>query len=62
MDQTVYEHTYIPCPHNGGVQCRPQERNCKNCGWDPDVAQNRLEKICKKLGIALPIIQKEEKP
>lgn len=48
------------CPHNDGVTCDPEERNCAACGWDPAVGQARLVQICKKLGIQVPDQKKED--
>jgi hypothetical protein len=31
------------CPYNEGVHC--QSRVCHRCGWNPEVAQMRSEKI-----------------
>ena len=32
-----------PCKFNDGVNCERQK--CGNCGWNPDVAKRRKEKI-----------------
>jgi hypothetical protein len=32
-----------PCPYNEGCHCH--KRECWKCGWNPKVAQARLEKI-----------------
>ena len=43
------------CPHNEAIDCdKYKQRPCNNCGWNPDVARERLEKYCKELGIAIP--------
>ena len=34
------------CPHNDA--CRCTERNCYKCGWNPKVAQMRMDKVLKK--------------
>lgn len=34
------------CPHNDA--CRCEVKNCYNCGWNPKVAQMRLDKILGK--------------
>ena len=31
------------CPHNHEVTCTVQK--CRACGWNPDVAQRRMEKL-----------------
>ena len=36
------------CRHNVGVAC--EEQNCDTCGWNPAVAQKRMERITKELG------------
>ena len=38
-----------PCPHaaKGAVWCETQ--NCEKCGWNPVVAEARLEAIKEKL-------------
>lgn len=39
------------CPHNEGVACDDyKQKPCHRCGWNPKVAQKRLEKICEKRG------------
>lgn len=35
------------CPHNEAVTC--ERKNCRKCGWNPNVAKRRLEKITGKL-------------
>ena len=47
------------CPHNDGVVCSG-DSPCDHCGWKPDVAKARLERICKKLGIQVPEQKEEE--
>ena len=42
------------------VFCRPDQRHCDRCGWNPQVAQARLEKFCKEHGISLPLPQRTE--
>ena len=60
MNQIRSSLTDKPCPINESLQCPPKNRNCETCGWNPKVAKARLEKICKEMGISLPVIQKEE--
>ncbi len=31
------------CPHNPGVECN--HKTCGSCGWNPNVAQRRLDKF-----------------
>lgn len=31
------------CPHNHEVTC--EKRQCDCCGWNPDVAQRRMDKL-----------------
>lgn len=31
------------CPNNDGLRC--DVKNCKRCGWNPIVAQKRMEKF-----------------
>ena len=34
------------CPFNAMLDCPPGEaHNCKKCGWNPKVAEERLEKM-----------------
>lgn len=35
----------ITCPINEALQCSTRQRNCDCCGWNPKVAQERLEKM-----------------
>lgn len=31
------------CIHNNMVECPENRRNCKKCGWSPEVSQKRLQ-------------------
>lgn len=42
------------CPYNDAVSCSPCRRNCFSCGWNTAVAKDRLNQLCKKLGIQVP--------
>lgn len=42
------------CKYNEGVGCHPMKRQCGNCGWNPEVAKERLARICFELGIDVP--------
>lgn len=42
------------CRFNEEIPCSPANRRCDRCGWNPKVAQERLERICKEKGIYLP--------
>ena len=33
------------CPYQEAVFCYPSERKCERCGWNPEVAKCRLDKI-----------------
>ena len=37
----------LGCPHNEHLVC--EVHNCSQCGWNPEVAQARLEKIVAKM-------------
>lgn len=39
------------CKFNGGVECYPNERRCNKCGWNPEVAQRRIQEALMKYGI-----------
>ena len=39
---------------NEAVVCLPEERHCTACGWNPEVAKDRLEKFCAERDIKLP--------
>jgi hypothetical protein len=34
------------CPHNNALECGV--KNCKRCGWNPEVAKKRMDKILWK--------------
>ena len=34
------------CPYNNALEC--SVKNCTRCGWNPEVAQRRLDKILGK--------------
>lgn len=42
------------CKFNEGVSCHPIGRKCCTCGWNPEVAQERLLQICFDMGITIP--------
>ena len=48
VDPNYHKERQFICPHNNGVQC--SVKNCINCGWHPNVAKYRLEKIRKAMG------------
>lgn len=33
------------CPHNVGLVCDPCERDCKTCGWSPEVDARRRKTL-----------------
>ena len=33
------------CTHNNEVICELKEKPCATCGWNPEVAKARLERI-----------------
>lgn len=35
------------CIHNNMVECPASRRNCKSCGWNPEVSRNRLQAFAK---------------
>lgn len=37
------------CRHNENIQC--QDARCNECGWNPVIAERRLKRILKRLGI-----------
>lgn len=39
------------CPYAEGLNCT--ERKCGTCGWNPEVAQKRLEQILARLELTL---------
>lgn len=58
-----YKSIYPPpplCIHNGWVACWEQEKPCSTCaacGWNPTVAQARLERYCAEHGIQLSALE-----
>lgn len=42
------------CQFNEGVGCQPDKRYCERCGWNPEVALERLMRICSEKGIRIP--------
>lgn len=48
------------CPHNLGIRCLTKNRNCGACGWDPNVAEERLIRFCRARGVQCPPKEKEE--
>ena len=37
------------CRYQQSVMC--SDRDCANCGWNPEVAEARLAEILKKMGV-----------
>lgn len=37
-----------PCPINEAIMCADQSQ-CSRCGWDPKVAEERLQAVIKEL-------------
>ena len=37
------------CPYAEGLNCT--ERKCGTCGWNPEVAQKRLEQFLERIGV-----------
>ena len=35
------------CPYNRAIVCDSEE--CYHCGWDPEVAERRIEKIKEEM-------------
>lgn len=44
---TEYERKQ-ECPYNKEALCLPSKRQCDTCGWNPEVAKQRLEKILEQ--------------
>ena len=42
------------CQYNEGVGCHPNKHHCHACGWNPEVARERLLQICFDMGIDIP--------
>ena len=36
------------CVHNSMVECPENSRDCRKCGWNPEVSQKRLQMFVKK--------------
>lgn len=43
------ERGKIVCPHN--EECRCTRMSCGTCGWHPNVAKARLEKLLRERGL-----------
>ena len=54
-----FEPRFPDCQYNDGVACDPNTKDCSKCGWNPTVAQERLDKICQKRNgeDAIPAVQ-----
>lgn len=42
------------CQFNEGVGCHPMKHHCETCGWNPEVAKERLLQICFDMGVDVP--------
>lgn len=47
-------HFAYNCQFNEGVGCHPDKHHCESCGWNPEVALERLVRICSEKGIIIP--------
>ena len=43
----------VPCHYNETVFCT-NTKLCNSCGWNPEVAEARREKILKRMGVVMP--------
>ena len=50
-ENTIFGYS---CKFNEGVSCHPIGRKCGTCGWNPEVARERLLQICFVKGITIP--------
>jgi hypothetical protein len=46
MSDVKYENGQYICPYND--QCRCDQMKCSRCGWNPVVAQQRLQAILRE--------------
>lgn len=42
------------CLFTGGVVCDPKFNDCDGCGWNPNVSEERLRRICAAMGVPVP--------
>ena len=50
-ENTIFGYS---CQFNEGVGCHPNKHHCESCGWNPEVARERLLQICFDMGIDIP--------
>ena len=50
-EKTVFGYS---CQFNDGVGCHPKKHHCESCGWNPEVAKERLARICFEMGVDVP--------
>lgn len=50
-ENTIFGYS---CQFNEGVSCHPNKHHCQSCGWNPEVARERLLQICFEKGITIP--------
>ena len=48
LNKIYRRYKVVECRHNGFVDC-VNRSECKSCGWNPEVARDRLEKYRRKL-------------
>ena len=46
-EKTKNRYETFPCVHNEEVKCRHPGK-CQGCGWEPNVAQKRLERFLNR--------------
>ena len=50
-DPPIIKKKLPKCQYNNGVGCARNDRKCATCGWNPEVAKIRKEKIYAKRGL-----------
>lgn len=36
---------FVQCPYNEGCRCKPKDKECDKCGWNPVVAEKRKKVV-----------------
>ena len=47
MSMTKFKEKHDLCFYNTGINCGASEDACWNCGWNPKVCEERVEKLTK---------------
>ena len=48
MNEYINQQDKPDCPYQETVACDLSERRCNKCGWNPEVAEQRLKRMFRE--------------